>query len=153
MCVLILWEHSPVRFITGARLKEATVALPFKTCCHREGCDVGSSLPSTASQKLAGSTEIEIGSLDSNSRALTVTPWNQAEAGASALLFVQCRNDEKEALRKQLTQRASVWCRKKHSRLLSASKTRDGTRELYIFSLTLSQLSYFPSSVHQSLTD
>ncbi len=44
----------------GLELKTtgSTVALPFITLCHREGCEVGSYLPSTASQKLAGSTEI-----------------------------------------------------------------------------------------------
>ena len=60
------------------------MALPFKTGCHRKGCDVGSNLPSTDGQKLAGSK-------DSESRVLTVTPWNQSAAGASALL--QCRKD------------------------------------------------------------
>ncbi len=40
------------------RMTGSTIALPFKTRCHREGCEVGSYLPSTASQKLAGSTEI-----------------------------------------------------------------------------------------------
>lgn len=58
VCSRLFGNTHHVRFITGAWLKEATVALPFKTCCHREGCDVGSSLPSTANQKLAGSTEI-----------------------------------------------------------------------------------------------
>ncbi len=40
------------------RIAGSTIAFPFKTRCHREGCEVGSYLPSTASQKLAGSTEI-----------------------------------------------------------------------------------------------
>ncbi len=40
------------------RIAGSTIALPFKTRCHREGCEVGSYLPSTASQKIAGSTEI-----------------------------------------------------------------------------------------------
>ncbi len=40
------------------RIAGSTIAFSFKTRCHREGCEVGSYLPSTASQKLAGSTEI-----------------------------------------------------------------------------------------------
>ncbi len=40
------------------RIAGSTIALPFKTRCHREGWELGSYLPSTASQKLAGSTEI-----------------------------------------------------------------------------------------------
>ncbi len=69
------------------RIAGSTIAFPFKTRCHREGCEVGSYLPSTASQKLAVPLRFELRSLDSESRVLTITPWNQAAASESALLI------------------------------------------------------------------
>ncbi len=141
-----------VRFITGALLKEATVALPFKTCCHREGCDVGSSLPSTASQKLAGSTEIWnwiAGFKVQSANCYTMEPsWSRGICPSFCnveMTFCVCPSfcnvemTQKEALRKAADPRASVWCRKS----TPGSPLPKRNQELNIFSLTLSQLSYF----------
>ncbi len=112
VCSRFFGNTHHVRFITGARLKEATVALPFKTCCHREGCDVGSSLPSTASQKLAGSTEIWnwiAGFKFQSANCYTMEPsWSRGICPS----FCNVEMTQKEALRKAADPRASVWCRK-----------------------------------------
>ncbi len=69
------------------RIAGSTIALHFKTRCHGEVCEVDSYLPSTASQKLMVPLRFELRSLDSESRVLTITPWNQAVARESALRF------------------------------------------------------------------
>ncbi len=69
---------------TGIENHWVNYSTPFQNTLPQRRLEVGSYLPSTARQKLAGSTEIELRSLDSESRVLTITPWNQAVARARA---------------------------------------------------------------------
>ncbi len=70
------------------RIAGSTIAFPFKTRCHREGCEVRLLFAEYCQSKAKQvPLRFELRSLDSESRVLTITPWNQAEASESALLF------------------------------------------------------------------
>ncbi len=94
------------------RITGSTIALPFKTRCHREGCEVGSYLPSTASQKLAGSTEIWTqiaGFRVQSANHYTMEP-SSSKWECPSVFSVEMT--QKEALRKAADPLASVWCPK-----------------------------------------
>ncbi len=94
------------------RIAGSTIALPFKTRCHREGCELGSYLPSTASQKLAGSTEIWTqiaGFRVQSANHYTMEP-SSSKGECPSVFSVEMT--QKEALRKAADPLASVWCPK-----------------------------------------
>ncbi len=97
------------------RIAGSTIALPFKTRCHREGCEVGSYLPSTASQKLAGSTEIWTqiaGYRVQSANHYTMEP-SSIKGECPSVFSVEITH--KEALRKAADPLASVWCPKSNT--------------------------------------
>ncbi len=94
------------------RITGSTIALPFKTRCHREGLELGSYLPSTASQKLAGSTEIWTqiaGFRVQSANHYTMEP-SSSKGECPSVFSVEMT--QKEALRKVADPLASVWCPK-----------------------------------------
>ncbi len=92
------------------RIAGSTIAFPFKTRCHREGCEVGSYLPSTASQKLAGSTEIWTqiaGFRVQSANHYTMEP-SSSKWECPSVFSVEMT--QKVALRNAADPLASVWC-------------------------------------------